>query len=171
MKAAVPCYYHLDVELSPEKVGQVNRIVAAHLRYWNLEHLVESVCHCAESLLRTIEQHASDKNTTIEMWWNGRRLIAAVSDNTRDIRPHRAPQGCLARIAALSDRWGCCATGVGGKTIWFSWRARAAERSPLQPPVPAPGLREARRTPRSFALPDPVPATVRGDGEVLPARG
>ena len=53
MKTAVPCYYHLDVELSKEKVGQVKRILAAHLRYWNLENLAESVCRCAEALLRT----------------------------------------------------------------------------------------------------------------------
>ncbi|MET9894618.1 pep a2 [Streptomyces sp. NPDC006465] len=171
MKAAVPCYYHLDVELSPEKVGQVKRIVAAHLRYWNLENLVESVCHCAEALLRTIEQHSADKNTTIEMWWNGQHLIAAVSDNSQDIRPHKEPQGCLAQIAALSDGWGCCATDVGGKIIWFSWRARAAEHAPLDPPVPAPSLREARRTPRYTELPEPVLAGSRDESEAVPARG
>ncbi len=44
MKTAVPCYYHLDVEVSPERVGQVRRILAAHLRFWDLEDLVEPVC-------------------------------------------------------------------------------------------------------------------------------
>ncbi|MET8138633.1 MULTISPECIES: pep a2 [unclassified Streptomyces] len=171
MKAAVPCYYHLDVELSQEKVGQVRRILAAHLRYWNLENLVDSVCHCAEALLRTIEQHAADKNTTIEMWWNGQHLIAAVSDNSQDIRPHNAPQGCLAQIAALSDGWGCCATDVGGKIIWFSWRARAAEHAPLEPPVPAPSLREARLTPRYAVLPEPALAAARDEIESVAARG
>lgn len=136
MKPAVPSYYHLDVEVSPERVGQVRRILAAHLRYWNLEFLVESVCHCAEALLDTIAQHSADKNTTVEMWWNGKHLITAVSDNDQDIGPHNAPQGCLARIAALSDNWGCCATGAGGKIIWFSWRARSAERAPWYRPAP-----------------------------------
>lgn len=112
MKPAVPCYYHLDVEVSPERVGQVKRILGAHLRYWNLDTLVDSVCHCAEALLDTIDRHATDKNTTIEMWWNGSHLITAVSDNDQDLRPHNEPQGCLAQIAALSDGWGCCATGA-----------------------------------------------------------
>ena len=31
MKTAVPCYYHLDVEVSPERVGQVRRILAARM--------------------------------------------------------------------------------------------------------------------------------------------
>ncbi|MET7704470.1 pep a2 [Streptomyces sp. NPDC005485] len=157
---AVPCYYYLDVEVSPERVGQVRRILAAHLRYWNLDTLVEPVGHCAEALLHTIDEHAPDKNTTIEMWWNGQHLITAVSDNDQDIGPHYAPQGCLAQIAALSDGWGCCATGAGGKIIWFSWRARAAERAPLVPAVPVPSLREARRTPCLL----PEPALTRPDG-------
>ncbi|MET8413555.1 pep a2 [Streptomyces sp. NPDC005195] len=165
MKSAVPCYYHLDVEVSPDRVGQVRRILAAHLRYWNLEFLVESVCHCAESLLDTIAQHSADKNTTVEMWWNGKHLITAVSDNDQDIRPHNAPQGCLARIAALSDNWGCCATGAGGKIIWFSWRARSAERAPLVPAGPVPSLREACRTPRALSLPVPAFAAARDDME------
>ncbi|MFD8738821.1 pep a2 [Streptomyces sp. NPDC059618] len=170
MNAAVPCYYHLDVELSQEKVGQVRRILAAHLRYWNLENLVESVGHCAEALLRTIEQHAADKNTTIEMWWNGRRLFAAVSDSSQDIGPHRAPQGCLAQIAALSDGWGCCATGTGGKIIWSSWRARAADRAPLDPPVPAPCLRVARPTPLYAVLPEPALAAGREEAGPVVSR-
>ncbi|MFD7714084.1 pep a2 [Streptomyces sp. NPDC059785] len=157
---AVPCYYHLDVEVSPERVGQVKRILAAHLRYWNLKTLVDPVCECAEVLLHTIDRHATDKKTSIEMWWNGQHLITAVSDNNQDIGPPYAPQGCLARIAAQSDGWGCCATGVGGKIIWFSRRATAAERAPLTPPTPSPTLREACRAPRVT----PVPA-LAGPGE------
>ena len=74
MKTAVPCYYHLDVEVSPERVGQVSRILAAHLKSWYLETLVEPVCHSTEMLLRAIDEHAKDKNTSIEMWWNGQHL-------------------------------------------------------------------------------------------------
>ncbi|WAU81724.1 pep a2 [Streptomyces sp. Qhu-G9] len=160
MKTVVPCYYHLDVEVSPERVDHARRILAAHLRYWNLENLVEPVCHCAETLLRTIAEHATDKNTTIEMWWNGQHLITAIADHDGEFHPESATRGCLARIAALSDGWGCCTTGSGGRIVWFSRRARAMERAPLVPPVPEPSLREARRTPREVPVPalaGPVP--------------
>ncbi|MFB8273690.1 pep a2, partial [Streptomyces sp. NPDC055955] len=111
MNNAVPCYYHLDVEVSSERVSQVRRILAAHLRYWKLDILVDPVCRGVEVLLHTIDEHATDKNTTVEMWWNGQHLITAVSDHERDLPgPHYAPQGCLAEIAALSDGWGGCAT-------------------------------------------------------------
>ncbi len=116
MKTAAPYYYHLDVEISPERIGHVRRILAAHLRYWDLEMLVEPVCRCSDALLRTIDAHAADKNATIEMWWNGHHLITAVQDSERDIRPHYAPSGCLAQIAALSNGWGCCATDTGARS-------------------------------------------------------
>ncbi len=157
MKTAVPCYYHLDVEVSPERVGQVSRILAAHLRYWYLETLVEPVCHSTEMLLRAIDEHATDKNISIEMWWNRHHLITAIGDNDRALRPDHELRDCLQRLAAISDGWGCCATETGSKVIWFSQRARAGERAPLVPAAPAPNLREALQVPRE------VPVTTIAD--------
>jgi hypothetical protein len=117
MKTAVPCYYHLDVEVSPERVGQVRRILAAHLRFWNLENLVEPVCSGAEMLLRAIDEHASDKNTSIEMWWNRQHLITAVGGNDQALRVDQDLRTCLQHLAANSDGWGCCATDTGAKVI------------------------------------------------------
>ncbi|MGQ4336103.1 pep a2, partial [Streptomyces hayashii] len=87
MKTAVPCYYHLDVDVSPERVGQVRRILAAHLTHWDLETLVEPVCRGAEMLLKAIDEHAQDKHTSIEMWWNGQHLITAIGGDDRELRP------------------------------------------------------------------------------------
>ena len=137
MKTAVPCYYHLDVEVSPERVGQVRRILAAHLRLWDLETLVEPVCRGAELLLKAIDEHATDKNTSIEMWWNGQHLITAVADNDRDAAPGPGPARLPgSRSPRMSDGWGCCATDTGSKVIWFSQRARAGERVPWCPLAP-----------------------------------
>ncbi|WP_081235693.1 pep a2 [Streptomyces viridosporus] len=152
MKTAVPCYYHLDVEVSPEKVEQVSRILAAHLRFWDLENLMEPVCRGTEMLLRAIDEHATDKNTSIEMWWNGQHLITAVGDNDRALRPDQELRGCLQHIAASSDGWGCCATETGSKVIWFSRRARAGERVPLVPTGPDPRESEGLDVPREVPV-------------------
>ncbi|MFF5186029.1 pep a2 [Streptomyces sp. NPDC000345] len=152
MKSAVPCYYHLDVDVSPERVGQVNRILAAHLKYWDLENLVDPVCGGTGMLLEAIDEHATDKSISIEMWWNGQHLITAVGGNDRELRPDQDLRGCLERIAAMSDGWGCCATDTGSKVIWFSQRARAGERVPLVPTAPAPSLREGRPVPRELPV-------------------
>ncbi|MEU1409887.1 pep a2 [Streptomyces sp. NPDC005728] len=152
MKTAVPCYYHLDVEVSPERVGHVSRILAAHLRYWDLENLVVPVCHGTELLLRAIDEHATDKDMSIEMWWNRQHLITAVGGDDRDLRPDQDLRACLADIAAMSDGWGCCASETGTKIIWFSQRARAGERVPLVPVAPAPNLRRGLRVPRAIPV-------------------
>ncbi|MGW7283117.1 pep a2 [Streptomyces sp. NPDC054844] len=150
MKTAVPCYYHLDVEVSPERVGQVRRILAAHLRFWNLENLVEPVCSGAEMLLRAIDEHASDKNTSIEMWWNHQHLITAVGGNDHALRPDQDLRTCLQHLAATSDGWGCCAADTGAKVIWFSQRARAGERVPLVATSPEPITQEGLEVPREI---------------------
>lgn len=148
MKSATPRYYHLEVEVSPEKIEQVGRILAAHLRHWGLEILVEPVCHGTRVLLRTIEEHGTDKKTAVEMWWNGQHLITAVSDNDRDLPdPHYGPRGCLAQIAALSDGWGSC-PATGGKIIWFSCRAQTPEHIPLSSLTPTPAEPTALQLPR-----------------------
>ncbi|MER5522218.1 pep a2 [Streptomyces sp. NPDC002677] len=152
MKTAVPCYYHLDVEVSPERVGQVSRILAAHLRYWDLDNLVDPVCRGVELLLTAIDQHATDKHTSIEMWWNGQHLITAIGDDDRDLRPDQDLRSCLAHLAATSDGWGCCAPETGSKIIWFSQRARSGERVPLVPTAPAPSLRRTLRVPRAVPV-------------------
>ncbi|MEU6810056.1 pep a2 [Streptomyces sp. NPDC046831] len=170
MKTAVPCYYHLDVEVSPERVGQVRRILAAHLRFWDLEDLVEPVCSGAEMLLKAIDEHARDKNTSIEMWWTGQHLITAVGENNHDLRPHQDLRSCLARIAATSHGWGCCAAENGRKIIWFSQRARAGVRVPLVPKAPSPALREGLQPPRALPVAAlAAPADVR-DGVLEKAR-
>ncbi|MEU3528229.1 pep a2 [Streptomyces sp. NPDC038707] len=148
MKTAVPCYYHLDVEVGPERVGQVSRILAAHLRYWDLDNLVEPVRHGTELLLRAIDAHARNKHASIEMWWNGQHLITALGGDDPDLRPEADLRSCLADIAAMSDGWGCCATGTGGLIIWFSQRARAGQRVPLVPLAPHPVLRTDLKVPR-----------------------
>ncbi|MVO88691.1 pep a2 [Streptomyces sp. p1417] len=152
MKSAIPRYYHVDVEICPEKIDQVGRILAAHLRHWGLEILVEPVSHCTRVLLRAIEEHGTDKKTAIEMWWNGQHLITGVSDNDRDLPgPHYGPQGCLAQIAALSDGWGSC-PATDGKIIWFSCRARTPEHIPLASLSPTPGEPTALHVPRAESV-------------------
>ena len=150
MKTAEPCYYHLDVEVGPERVGHVGRILAAHLRLWDLEHLVRPVCRGTEVLLRAIDEHATDKRAAIEMWWNGQHLITAIGGSDRELRPDQELRGCLAWIAALSDGWGCCATETGAKVIWFSRRARSCEGVPLVSTGPAPTLLETCQVPRAI---------------------
>lgn len=153
MNAAIPCYYHLDVEVTPDRIGQVRRILAAHLRHWGLGVLAEPVCHCTGALLSAVEEYGADQRAVVEMWCNGQHLITAVSDGRKEIpRHHYGPRGCLSQIAALSDGWGSC-PATDGKIIWFSRRVRAPEPAPLTPVAPAPSLWEAQEVPCEGPVP------------------
>ncbi|MFD4631600.1 pep a2 [Streptomyces sp. NPDC058284] len=152
MKSATPRYYHLDVETSPEKIDHVARILAAHLRHWGLDHLVEPVSHCTRVLLTAIEEHGTDKEAAVEMCWTGHHLITGVSDKDRELPgPHYGPQGFLAQIAALSDGWGSC-PAAGGKLIWFACRDRMPDHAPLAPAAPAPCVPESLDVPREESM-------------------
>ncbi|CAM5443109.1 hypothetical protein SFUMM280S_00294 [Streptomyces fumanus] len=96
------------------------------------------------------DEHAGDKHTSIELWWNGQHLITAVGGNDHGLRPDQDLRDCLEHLAATSDGWGCCATDTGTRVIWFSQRARAGERVPLVPTAPTPITQEGLELPREI---------------------
>ncbi|MZD04592.1 pep a2 [Streptomyces sp. SID5785] len=129
MEPTISRYYHLDVEVGPERIGQVERILAAHLRHWGLRTLVDPVCHCTRLLLRAIDEHGPDRTAVVEMWWAGQHLVTAVSDRNRQAPAERVPPEGLSRVAEWSDGWGRY-PGPGGTTVWFSCRVRTADPVP-----------------------------------------
>lgn len=158
---AVPRYYHIDVDLMPERVAQVRRILAAHLRYWGLEQLVPDVSRGLGLLLEPAARNTSAVRTAIETWWTGQHLITAVShDDQAAAGEHRVDPHHLSQIAALSDGWGSC-TAEDQHIVWFSLRSRTELREPLVPKGPAPITIEARPLPRALSQPVGVGAPER----------
>ncbi|MFI2367918.1 ATP-binding protein [Streptomyces sp. NPDC018833] len=131
MNVPVACHCRVEVPASSERIPQIRRILAAHLRYWSLEHHVNPVCGAVDELVDNVVQHVSgDKTCVVELRWTGRRLIASVSDRDGHLPPVRTSspsRGGLAKVAKLSDSWGTCGTEQG-KVIWFSRRVKEAER-------------------------------------------
>jgi hypothetical protein len=63
--------------------------------------------------------------------------------------------GGLARVAALSDSWGTCATAEG-KVVWFTRSVSSPQDILRVPRVPLGGIGTAEAQP--MLLPGPVPA-------------
>ncbi|MHC5262600.1 pep a2 [Streptomyces sp. UC4497] len=159
MHQATPSYYHIAVEPAPERVGQVQRIVAAHTRYWGLERLTPSTIRGLGVLLEMAVEGRPDSRIEVETWWNGQHLINAVSYEAPACGAARGfPQRCSAQLAALSDGWGSC-TQEARRIVWFSLRSRAGVREILVPKLPVPDASEALQLPRS-ALPTAAPESV-----------
>ncbi|TXS44472.1 ATP-binding protein [Streptomyces sp. t39] len=137
------CQYSIEVPATPERVPQIRRIVAAHLRHWNLASQVAPVCGALDELVGNVVRHVEgDKTCVVELRWSGSRLSASVADRDRRLPPVRtsAPsRGGLAKVAKLSDSWGTCGTD-DGKVVWFTRRVKESEhigRGPRAPRVPA----------------------------------
>ncbi|MFD5753486.1 ATP-binding protein [Streptomyces sp. NPDC127033] len=150
-----PCQdrrYAVASYTSPEHVAGLRRTVAAHLRHWRLDLHAEPVARGVAELLSRAHRHSGpDNRCVVELRWSGRHLTASVEDgDPRLPRLRTAGDSGLARVAALSDSWGTCAT-ADGKVIWFTRSVRAPQNVFRVVPPPL--------VPLDTALLDPVPLT------------
>ncbi|MFH8476759.1 ATP-binding protein [Streptomyces sp. NPDC018000] len=151
-------HYLVELQVSAERVSQLRRIIAAHLRHWSLELHIRPVCQGVEELLTNVHRHVGDDNNcVVELRWSGRHLTVSVADNGSEMpRLLSTGGGGLSRVMALSDSWGTCRTAEG-KVVWFTRYAKEPRTGYLVPLPPLPGGGEFRRTP--VVVPDPAPET------------
>ncbi|MEU9619574.1 MULTISPECIES: ATP-binding protein [unclassified Streptomyces] len=161
-------HYSVELQVSAERVYQLRRIIAAHLRHWSLELHIRPVCRGVEELLTNVHRHVGDDNNcVVDLRWSGRHLTVSVADNGAEMpRLLSTGGGGLSRVMALSDSWGTCRTAEG-KVVWFTRYAKEPRTVELVPSAPLPGVREFRRPPA--AVPEPVPETTTAASGVTPA--
>ncbi len=150
--------YTVELHASAERVPQIRRIVAAHLRHWRLDPHVPSVCRGVTELLTNVHRHLGpDARCVVEIRCSGRHLTAAVADEGPPLPRLESAGGGLSAIAALSDSWGTCGT-EDGKVVWFTQRVDAARRDPGDSPprcAACPTPRGSPPHPRCRASRDP----------------
>ncbi|MET9662696.1 ATP-binding protein [Streptomyces sp. NPDC006510] len=153
-------HYLVEFQVSAERVSQLRRIIAAHLRHWRLELHIQPVCRGVEELLTNVHRHVGDDNNcVVELRWSGRHLTVSVADNGSGMpRLLSNGGGGLSRVMALSDSWGTCRTAEG-KVVWFTRYAQEPHSVDLVPFSPLPGVRESRRPPAAAAVPVAESAT------------
>ncbi|MGW7574515.1 ATP-binding protein [Streptomyces sp. NPDC054765] len=149
-------HYTVELHASAERVPQIRRILAAHLRYWDLELHIPPVCRGVAELLTNVHRHIGpDARCVVELRWTGRHLTASVADQgPRLPKLLSAAGGGLSTVAALSDSWGTCGT-PDGKVIWFTRRVEATRKTRLTSRTPLRSVPDAKGQP---ALPPALPA-------------
>ncbi|MGW0392719.1 ATP-binding protein [Streptomyces sp. NPDC003042] len=143
---------HCVVELQalPSRIGQVRRIVAAQLRHWQLDPLIDRAALGVTELLSNVHRHAQpDKVCTVEIELRLGRLTVSVYDSDPRLPVLRAAETAetaetlenletletcgrgLALVEAVSEAWGARHQPDGlGKVVWFSLRAAPAPAAP-----------------------------------------
>ncbi|MEU7059090.1 ATP-binding protein [Streptomyces sp. NPDC046197] len=170
---------HCTVELQalPSRIGQVRRIVSAHLRYWHLDPLIDRAALGVTELLTNVHQHAEpDKLCTVEIELLLDRLMVSVRDHDPrlpvvedidGIAPLATGGRGLAMVAAMSESWGVRPDGDKGKVVWFALPTSGVA---VAAPVPArvPRLVAGEQPARRF--PEVEPALDGGRSAHAPAR-
>jgi anti-sigma regulatory factor (Ser/Thr protein kinase) len=120
----------VELQALPSRIGQVRRIVSAHLRYWHLDPLIDRAALGVTELLTNVHQHARpDKSCTVEIELQLDRLTVSVRDgdprlpvaaDIKDITALDTRGRGLAMVAALSESWGARPDGDKGKVVWFT---------------------------------------------------
>lgn len=145
----------MELQALPSRIGQVRRIVSAHLRYWHLDPLIDRAALGVTELLTNVHQHARpDKSCTVEIELLLDRLTVSVRDrdprlpvaaDIKDVAPLDTRGRGLAMVAAVSESWGARPDGDEGKVVWFTLparveakpqRGRAPQRTPAEQPTP-----------------------------------
>lgn len=149
----------MELQALPSRIGQVRRIVSAQLRYWHLDHLIDSAALGVTELLSNVHRHAEpDKQCKVELVLHRNRLVVSVHDNDPRLPSPRGASASdtggrgLALVASLSEKWGVRPHKDGGKVVWFTLAASAPAAQPV-PAAPA-----ARLKPRPSLTPRPLRA-------------
>lgn len=135
-------YYAVELQALPSRIGQVRRIVSAHLRHWQLDALVDHAVLGVTELLSNVHRHAQpDKRCLVEVELLLDRLTVSVRDHDPRIPEAADPEPLdgldplaayerlatsgrgLAIVGAVSDSWGVRPCGADGKVVWFTLTA------------------------------------------------
>ncbi|MFE7551324.1 ATP-binding protein [Streptomyces gardneri] len=99
-------YYAVELHALPSRIGQVRRIVSAHLRQWHLDALVDHAVLGVTELLTNVHRHAQpDKRCTVEIELLLDRLTVSVRDH--DPRIPRAADLDGAGAGAFDSTFDC----------------------------------------------------------------
>ncbi|MFC8585817.1 MULTISPECIES: ATP-binding protein [unclassified Streptomyces] len=128
-------YYAVELQALPQRIGQIRRIVSAHLRHWHLDALVDHALLGVTELLTNVHRHARpDKRCTVEIELLLDRLTVSVRDHDPRLPQAGGPAGDragdpadglatsgrgLALVGAVSESWGVRPCGDDGKVVWF----------------------------------------------------
>ena len=136
-------HYELHLTAEPRRLTVVRRIVAAHLRHWNLPDLVDLTVLGVTELLANVHRHVGPgADCVLRLTCSGGILRCEVEDGGNSLPRLLHPDDeeisgrGLELVSALSKEWGTVALKTG-KVVWFALTAvqEFAEEPPLSEPV------------------------------------
>ncbi|MGA4841223.1 ATP-binding protein [Streptomyces sp. G45] len=122
-------HYQQQLTAEPAQIGRVRRIVAALLRHWGWDEVIDPALLCVTELLANVGSHACSRECDLRLESSPLFVRIVVSDDCKSMPVVRG-QDPLAEggrgmlmIAATADGWGAVPTATG-KSVWAELRSR-----------------------------------------------
>ncbi len=118
-----PKRYAQNLMAYPRAIGQVRRVVEAHLRYWGRDALRDAISLCTTEMLTNVAKHTRSFACVLILEDNGTGVRLTVSDSSKDLPTVRevdwsAESGRGIRLlTALATSYGSTITDAG-KDVW-----------------------------------------------------
>ncbi|MGA4842125.1 ATP-binding protein [Streptomyces sp. G45] len=120
-------HYQQQLTADPEQIGRTRRIVAAILRYWGWDQVIDPALLCLTELLTNVGTHTCSRECDLRLESSPLSVRIVVSDDCKSMPVVRG-QDPLAEngrgmlmIAATADGWGAVPTATG-KSVWAELR-------------------------------------------------
>ena len=126
MTTSLPGYLHMQVVVQPAAIGEIRRIVGAHLNLWDCADAADVVLTGVSELLTNVHRHAADPRCLLHIATVSRGICVEVHDRSSEepvvAEPHEnSEQGWgLWMLQKMADDFGCQKT-LTGKCVWFRY--------------------------------------------------
>ncbi|WP_432010675.1 ATP-binding protein [Streptomyces cucumeris] len=119
-----------DLNVTPEQLGRIRRIITAHVRCWGQEQIIDQAVMCATEMLSNVERHVESSDCVLILRSSPSGVRIAVSDDSQELPVVREPDWCSERgrgmwlLSKTAVAWGADLTDQG-KDVWVELQASA----------------------------------------------
>ncbi|MGE9697826.1 ATP-binding protein [Streptomyces sp. NRRL F-5630] len=112
----------MELNVTPEQLGRFRRIIAAHVRWWGQEAIIDRAVMCATEMMGNVAKH-TDGRCRIVLQEMARGVRIVVSDHNPTLPSVLQPDWesesgrGMWLLSETAQNWGAVPT-PGGKDVW-----------------------------------------------------
>jgi anti-sigma regulatory factor (Ser/Thr protein kinase) len=124
----------MRLEVEPEDLEEIRRVVKAHLRMWRLADLAEAATLTVTELLTNVHEHAAHHHATLLIQRVPGGACIVVSDRDHTLPSVTEPDWAtesgrgLFLVTRMAADWGIALTSTG-KDVWVTLQSSGSTRA------------------------------------------
>ncbi|MEU8887304.1 ATP-binding protein [Streptomyces sp. NPDC048442] len=120
--------YRQELTVDPQHLSGLRQTVAAHVRSWGWDQVVDAAAMCVTEMLSNVNRHAGSDECVLLLQASPSRVRIVVSDTSPELPVVSVPEWDSERgrgmfmLSETADAWGAEPTD-SGKDVWIEFRA------------------------------------------------